>query len=160
MKALAWYLDPNGMKSKLFSKSRTMLIGIKNLQIYLVYVHKWCQKNVISTWSQVITQLLGCILLGQVLGENNSPLIMGFPDYGEHSSCTMWSFLITDSFFGKRPSSSCLIMLCGPNMWGYWFCIQLVCGCMPSNVTISRTFIGHDSIHLLEFQSGYNSSLG
>ena len=39
-----------------------------------------------------IIQLLGCISWDHAVGKNNFPLNMGFPIYGEHSWCKLWSF--------------------------------------------------------------------
>ena len=69
-----------------------------------------------------ISQLLCSIMWDQVLGNHDYPLIPCFLVYGstqvvyyrvfdKHLILCVLNVLIATSFFGKKPSSSCLIML-------------------------------------------------
>ena len=68
-----------------------------------------------------IAQLLGCVMWDHVLDKSESPSVHVFPIYGEHSGLCIMEFLtnnynnlffIAYSFFVKRPSSSCSVILC------------------------------------------------
>ena len=70
---------------------------------------------------QHLPQLLGFVQWDHVPNEHNSLLTLRFPIYREHSRWELWTFQqatinyqifsITASFFGRRPSCSCLVKL-------------------------------------------------
>jgi hypothetical protein len=76
--------------------------------------------NASKNLNHITLQLLDCVLWDHVSNKSNSPLILGFPIYGEHLYCKTWSFqqeaiyskfLIVASFFGKRTWSRFFITL-------------------------------------------------
>jgi hypothetical protein len=70
--------------------------------------------------------LLRSVTLGTISHEHNSPFILEFPIYGEHSCCKLWIFwqaIVISRFFKlqalfvkKILSCRCLEMLCGKDI--------------------------------------------
>ena len=122
-----------GLKYKTDTHNIQDHVGQQRLLDKVVWNLKWTIK--LTNWCcpiQNITQLLGCVPREHVPHMHNSPLVLGVPIYGEHSCYELWTFqqatiiyhkfLTTTSFFVKKPSCSCLVLLhClqdkGGNIW-------------------------------------------
>ena len=123
-------------KAKIWGEHGFKIISLAShtyANIKLQCVCIWCMWDealkptqfVIVVVPHYITQLLGCVLWDHVLHKHNSPFILAFYVHEEHLNYLLWTFwqpiiiyfkfLIATFFFRKKPSYSCLIILC--NNW-------------------------------------------
>jgi len=58
--------------------------------------HDWGDLYDFINEQEHFTHLLGYVLWDQVPNEHNSLSILGFPVYGEHSNCVLWTFRQVD----------------------------------------------------------------